>query len=343
MALTRMRARLTVVRWLLFVFALAITAHADTVVIDEGFEELNLGKHLELAYDPTGEATIDDVLAGKLQFTPSTKDVPNFGYRKGAEWARVELDDRRRDADRLVLRLAYAQTDSFDVYDGAGQPIGRAGDHVPLVEWKVSFREPAVFVYPHAPRLIVRVGGGAVHQLPLSLQTPRWLENHRVSDTGVEAAYFGALVAMAAYNFLVWFAVKDALYLQYVAFLVAYGVFQTGLAGFGFRLLWPGQIGFADRIVPSGIGFVGICSSLFAMRLLETQKVAPRFNKVGRFVVASLTLHQLVAWLGPYNLAMRIVIAVASVWAVFLIGSGVVSSRSSRIGRIFLGAWLAFM
>jgi len=41
----------------------ARVAHADTVVIDEGFEELNLGKHLELAYDPTGTATLDDVLA----------------------------------------------------------------------------------------------------------------------------------------------------------------------------------------------------------------------------------------------------------------------------------------
>ncbi|MBM4377635.1 MAG: hypothetical protein FJ095_21375, partial [Deltaproteobacteria bacterium] len=40
-------------------------ASADTVVVDDAFEEMSLGKHLELAYDPGGELTIDDVLAGK--------------------------------------------------------------------------------------------------------------------------------------------------------------------------------------------------------------------------------------------------------------------------------------
>ena len=193
MALTRMRARLTVVRWLLVVIALAITAHADTVVVDEGFEELNLGKHLDLAYDPSGDATIDDVLAGKLQFAPSTKDVPNFGYRGGSEWAHLRIRDGRALADSLVLEHGYAITDTLELFEVEGGRVlrhGRTGDHVLLGEWDMLWRFPAFKLAARADHdLYLRLESEASHQLPFTLYA-RDPDGNRFGVSSFPAALF---------------------------------------------------------------------------------------------------------------------------------------------------------
>jgi len=151
-------------------------ASAGTIVIDDAFEEMSLGKHLELAYDPTGELTIEDVLAGKLQFTPSTKDVPNFGYRKGAESARVFIDDRRaplQDALRVVFE--QGQVDRLEVFDVVDGVIGRrrlAGDQVPRRQWGTEVTRMPTFALkrggaPGATTAVLHSVGDHSHQFPV--------------------------------------------------------------------------------------------------------------------------------------------------------------------------------
>ena len=115
----------------LFLFATeasaASAASAAEVVIEDGFAELSLGKSLELAYDETGALTFDDVRGGKVPFAPSTKDVPSFGYRTGATWARFTVDDRRPEsAESLVWEFAYGQTDRLEVFDR--RDVGDVGE-----------------------------------------------------------------------------------------------------------------------------------------------------------------------------------------------------------------------
>ena len=86
---------ITVMVAVLAVLAIEARAGAATLVVEPGFTEVTIGKSLEVAYDPTGLLTFDDVRSGKVQFAPSAKDVPNFGYRTGGTWARFAIDDRR--------------------------------------------------------------------------------------------------------------------------------------------------------------------------------------------------------------------------------------------------------
>ena len=59
--------------------------------LGEGFSSAIVGRSLDLALDVPGTASLDEVLAGKVQFTPSEKDVPSFGYRHGVEWAHLDI------------------------------------------------------------------------------------------------------------------------------------------------------------------------------------------------------------------------------------------------------------
>jgi signal transduction histidine kinase/AmiR/NasT family two-component response regulator len=328
----------------------ARVAHADTVVIDEGFEELNLGKHLELAYDPTGEATIDDVLAGKLQFAPSTKDVPNFGYRGGAEWARFRLRDVRRSPGDLFIVHGYGQTDAIDLFatcdSGRRAVVQRRGDHRPEEIQQPSFRF-ATFVL-HQPQgecdLVVRLVSNAAHQLPLVLYRERSLDDARLGDTAVEAAYFGALLAMALYNLFVFVAVRARLYLSYVSFLLSYAMFQLGLSGLGFAYVWRHSGRFVDVVSPLFIGLVGVSSTIFTRQLFDGIAMPRALANTRDVLLLALAAHQVGTWFLPYGVATRVVVFLAIVWCVVLIGSGVVAIRSGHTsGRIYLVAWVAFI
>ena len=231
--------------WLLamLLVAWAWPARAGTVVLDDTFDEVVIGKHLELAYDPSGALTLDDVLAGKLHFTPSTKSVPSFGYRGGAEWARLTLEDRRaHPRERLVLEHGYAPTDLVElttVLADGSRTAARAGDHVAHDAWPIDARL-ATFAVPEGTREVyLRLESTASHQLAFTLR-PRepWLRHAAMANT-VQALYYGALAAMVVYNTMLWASVGLTLYGFYVGFLVSYGAISLQLAGYLFLCLWP--------------------------------------------------------------------------------------------------------
>ena len=347
MALTRMRARLTVVRWLLVVIALAITAHADTVVIDEGFEELNLGKHLELAYDPTGEATIDDVLAGKLQFAPSTKDVPSFGYRKGAEWARFELEDSRGAASPIIIEHGYGQSDVVELFDRRREAdtTFTAGDHVSLVRWDLKERFPAFRLEAARTRTVFfRLAGGATHAVALRAYRLASYEVHRRADLAGQSFYFGALLVMVVYNALVGIATRARAYAYYVAFLISYGVFQLAVGGLGYVAIW-GEVGrWVDLLCPLAIGWVGTFSTLFAFDLLSVRASLPGTLAAFRVVVLVTAIGPGLAALHGYRSAMFTVFAAAALWALVLLSIGArLAWRGMRAARLFILAWSFFI
>ena len=349
MALTRMRARLTVVRWLLVVIALAITAHADTVVIDEGFEELNLGKHLELAYDPSGEATIDDVLAGKLQFTPSTKDAPNFGYRKGAEWARFELDDRRSAPAELIIEQAQGPADLVEVFSmGAdGSTVTRAvsGDHIAPERRAVRHtRFPSLPIAPRSSKVFVRLTGSATHQISVKLYEAERFQSHVWSDGVVQFAYFGGVLLMAAYNAFVAVATASAAYALYVAFLLAYLTFQAGVGGQQSLFVDAGRWPIFDWIIPIAMAACFAFAVLFAVRLLGLSRSFPRATR-GLYAGALATcIAPLFAPLLGYATFVEGVLIIGCVGVLGLLGLAIsLARRGHRSARLYLAAWGALI
>jgi len=111
-------------------------ARADTLVLEGDVQEIAVGPHLELAYDPTGRLDAAAVGGGALPWAPNTKEVPTFGYRDGTEWARLAIDDRRGPgALPLYLDHGSTQTDRLELYDlrDGDPPKARlGGDQVPL-------------------------------------------------------------------------------------------------------------------------------------------------------------------------------------------------------------------
>jgi hypothetical protein len=131
----------------------AAFAAEPAIVIDEHFTERSIGLDLSILEDSTAQLTLQDIRSAEYsnQFTPSTKPNPSFGYTQSAYWVRFTLNDIRNPsrpyADLpLMLTLSQAQTNLAELWcaNQQGDLVvqQRVGDHVPLVEWPMTFRMP---------------------------------------------------------------------------------------------------------------------------------------------------------------------------------------------------------
>jgi hypothetical protein len=88
-----------------------------------------------------------------------------------------------------------------------------------------------------------------------------WQES--LSSYAMLSVYFGMLLALAAYNLLLWFSLRDHNYLTYVLFAISMAVGQLSLNGLGNQFLWPdwpvwGNLAFSTGFAATG--FFGACS-----------------------------------------------------------------------------------
>ncbi len=335
-------------RFALSLVLAAGTANAGEVVLENGFTGRGLGRDLELAYDATGHVTFDDVRAGNLQFAPSTSDVPNFGYRGGAEWAHFSLRDRRGvRAETLVLELAYPSTDLIEVFEIAadGAPhTEAAGDHVPFSAWPLDARIPAFPLKADTEEVWVRVSGGASHQLPLTLRTRDAWRAHTARENLVQAVYYGALAAMLIYNALVWAAVGLRIYGFYVAFLLAYGAISLLFGGVAYATILGDAPWLNDHLMALSIDADGVASIAFALRLLGLGPNRPFFQRTAQALTLAFAVAAAASLVLPYSLGVRATYALITPWVLWLFGAGIVAlRRGERAGRWFLLAWSTFI
>ncbi len=334
-------------RWIVAIVLVASRASARDLIIENGFDEVPLGEFLELAYDPSGALTLDDVVAGALPFAASHREVPTFGYRSGTEWARLRVVDVRNVRGSLVLEHGYGLTDLLELNELEGPRVirrTRAGDHVPASDWDIVARFVAFEIQPRAEHSIyLRLEGGASHQLAFTLRDRASYEAHRRRDLATQCLYYGALSAMFLYNALLWLSTRSRAYAYYVGFLGFYAVFQ--LASTGFLPPLVGAVGsFADFPMILAILGVGDFGLLFAAELLDLATLAPTSRRALLAQCVAQSAAILASLPFGYSVAIHVTLVFAFAWAVAMLAVGVLAvRRGSNAAKLYLLAWGALL
>jgi two-component system, NtrC family, sensor kinase len=333
----------------LLVLLVAGRAGAAPVVVGPTFEEAPVGLAMELAYDPTGELTVDDVRAGKIAFEPSHVESPSFGYRDGAEWVRFRIEQERgTPSPDLVLTLPHAITDFATVVafeDGGRRTAMVAGDHVSRTRWPLASRMPS-FPLPRGTREVyARFSGEGSHQVGLVLRRDDAWRAMNDLDTVVQALYFGALGAMLIYNLLVWAAVGLRIYGAYVGFLLAYAFVSSGLSGLLFRIVSPARAFDAlDHVPAVAMAAVGAFSLMFVEGLLEFGAKRAQVLKAFRALQGIALVLAPVSLVTRVSFGLRMSLVFIVPWAIVMLSAGLYAlHRRERAARWYLLAWGAFI
>lgn len=273
------------------------TAQAAALVPAD-LTKLSLRPHVQVMEDAGGQLTIADVsapaMASRFQTVPGTSDL-NFGFTSSAYWLRFQLRSDASLPSKGLLEVAYPALDRVDFYaDLNGAPVALSAGYTLPFSSRAFVHRQLVFPVTLPPgasnTVYLRVVSRSSLTVPVTLWSPDALHASDQRTYSVLALYFGMLLALGAYNLLLYFSLRDTIYLIYVAFLVSLAASQAGILGLAAQFIWPDWPRGGDLIQPAGYCLAGLFGAMFSSRLLATAEWAPRLNQLLAFIQVAFLL-----------------------------------------------------
>ena len=326
-------------------------------ILREGKNILS-GIPLDFLEDAKGVLSWKEVAHGNASrlFRPTPFTVPNFGFTNKVYWLRFTLVNRSR-RSLWYLRINYPPLDNVNLHYGeiSGKNAGKmtrllSGDARPFAIRAVKNRTP---IFPLELKengtyaIYLRVQTQGTMQVPLSLYRPEAFHSQDHNEQILLGIYYGIFMVLALYNLILFFLVREKVYLFYLLYITGYGIFQMNLNGISFEYLWPSFPEWNNISLPLSIGWAFFWGALFASELLDTRRNSPRLHYYLLFL-GSLLFIYLVISLFPdsvsYYHRINIGAGLIIVFGFSVLFSGVrVALLGFRPARFFLIAWLAFI
>ena len=288
-------------RWIGIVFlSLAFwlsagTVTAGTVTLDETTAMVNLSPYWEALKDHDRQWQIVDVrdkpFPDLRQQAGVQRDSVNFGVIDAAVWLRVTLHNPADHPLDRLLEIGYPHLHYLDLYlpeDGGYRHI-TTGLARPYASRPIAHRN---FVFPlHlAPHseatYYLHVDGPTSVDVPARLWQQQEFIDKSLYEYMGQALYFGMLLALGLYNFLLFLSLRDRTYFFYVLFVASSALALVAYSGMGYQFLWRDAGGW--KLIASMIGFAcnGMALLLFQRYLLSTAQVVPALDRVMRVFIA---------------------------------------------------------
>lgn len=325
-------------------------ASVNALTLESSENALTLGPHYLVYKDESRALNIKDIVSGKspVIFQPLSAREPNLGYSQAVIWVRVDIENRLDRPADWMLEIPFPTLDDVEVFlveTDTNQILydKRAGDLRPFSERPYLHRH---FVFPVTlPSLkklafVYRVDSSGSLTIPSVLWPPALFHKNSQNAYFALSLYFGILIALFAYNFLLYFSLGDRVYIYYVFFTGAMALGQFSWNGLGFEYLWPNSTAWGNVASIAGFDATGLFGAVFSRAFLNTSRFAPAMDKAifacGTvfailLVTIPVTSYQFNAVLTSVNGLVFSLVAITA--------GGVCLARGFKSARFFLLAW----
>lgn len=311
-----------------------------------------LGRHAEHLQEHGAQLTLQQAMAefAAGRQTQATQPILSFGIGARPAWIRLTVDNARNAPLRRTLQIENAWLDRLDVYfvrGGRTLAAYRSGDTLPFGERPLPtrfFTFEQVFG-PGTTDIYLRVETTDPMVVPIYL-----LDAHQAAERSVVQQYsygflYGYLLALLAYNLLIWLGLRNRRHLLYAGFIGAFVLTNIAYTGHGYIWLWPDNVALQRWIIPSLMVLYGVAGLAFARHFLDTRSHFPRTHRaVGRFSALAAALLVAAIAAGSQLLALIVAFAFVTAFSLAMLLLGLMSLRAGhRYSRYFLLASIASM
>ncbi len=334
---------------LVMLFGAPAVAAPLSVFADHGAA---IGRATEIFPETDGRLTLAEAAAAYRagRFAPGDSPVLNFGIGAKPVWIRFAVDNPTSLPVPKRLSIETAWLDQVDVYfQRNGQTVATAllGDVKPYAQRPLASR---FFVVPQnfdpgVSEVFIRVETPDPMVVPLYLLSPDAL---RVRQTQQELSYgvvYGFLLALMAYNAILYFSLRSSRYLRYAIYLAMFIAMNVAYTGHGFAWLWPDSVRWQQWSNPLLMLAFGVSGLLFAIRFLDLRVYFPRVRRVVLgFCAVFGSLLGAAVLLGNQKAALLVAFSFALLFSGLMLVLGVISVRAGqKPAKYFLLAAFAAM
>ena len=256
--------------------------------LEVGVGEIRLGGELRYIEDPRSSLSLDEAIdaiygEGVLWNAPG---FPVFGYTDSTYWAAVSIDNRLEHDEEWLMKMAFAPIDVIEFYyqDRSGDwVVKKAGDTQPIatrdvVHHSILFQFP---VYAQQMQTFYfRVHSTGSVQLPISILSSEEFQKQSSDEYLWIGLFFGALAILCLYSFAIWCVTLDKSYLYFSLFLLSDAFYILSFQGLAYQFLWPDNIYWANRSLPTFTMLACATGSLFILQFFNLRKSSPKLDRV---------------------------------------------------------------
>jgi EAL domain-containing protein (putative c-di-GMP-specific phosphodiesterase class I)/GGDEF domain-containing protein len=183
----------------------------------------------------------------KILFTPSlSNDIPyDLGHQ--SYWVKINITNNTLNNQNLVLHADNSMLEFFDVYKA--NSILESTSMITQQNSAMNQRK-ILNIFPHIDfelaaestvQLITHIKSNGPPNIPLVIYNKENFGKRIDYAQIVYGLFIGIILLMSAYNFVLYFAIKDKVYLVYIGYLLASFIVSAGVTGYGY-LIFPKQV-----------------------------------------------------------------------------------------------------
>jgi PAS domain S-box-containing protein len=287
---------------LLFVVLAASSSHADqlppVLALEPGQDYRRLGRYMEILEDPSTKMELEKAVAPSLasRYKPVASNTLNLGVSPSAFWLRFKVSQPAgqpgRDQGGWLLDLGQPSLAYVSLYvrDGSGwrelETLSRDLKPFPLPS------RYAVFRLPDAPgqtlNFYMRVQGTSANFMdPQIFSQVGFLDQSR-SQLWILGAYCGAILALAIYNLVMFFSLRDRSYLWYVLTIVSMALYYLGWNGLFQDYMRFLPVEMSRHLPIAFLSVLFLCRGQFARYFLLTNQQASVLDRI--IITASIIM-----------------------------------------------------
>lgn len=275
----------------------------------------------------------------------SEKSVPNFGIIDDNIFLKFQLKNGTN-YDNLFLELAHPITDEVIFYNSDLEPEIQ-GSSFPFNHRKYDHTN-FIFELNLAPgtteTFYLSVKNTTQLQTPLFVGSKDALLQNDKQFNILLSVFLGLMIAMSAYNLVLFFFVKDYSYLYYVLFISLLAITQLVPQGFAFHYFWPNSTYlslYSMFFFPIAVGYAGV---FFFNTFLKTKKYLPKLIIVFRVLFVFYFFGLILTLSQQFHLAYVVIDLTALVVSlVMLSGAYIILKKGNKNALFFLIAWSVFL
>ncbi|MBQ4856607.1 EAL domain-containing protein [Pseudoalteromonas sp. MMG007] len=231
---------------LVFIFFIISTLASNLVVPTRYTVGKTTPVYLDYAYyiDENKTGSLKDIIASPNQLTnKSFSDIP-WSFKQQNYWLFIDLENKSLYEQDIVAHFDNPMVDHLSIY--------RLTPNNELIEtYKLGDKEESLSLFqysvPHIrfslpsksiERLAIKIDTIGISKTPVNLYRYKEFVDLVRSQTGIWGIFAGVLLMAALYNLVLYFGIKDRVYLIYIGYIMSALCLMGVVMGFGFYL-WP--------------------------------------------------------------------------------------------------------
>ena len=316
---------------------------------------VSLNKYLTVYEDIHGELTLNDVLSDPVvsRFISLQGRALNSGLSNSVYWLRLDLPAElvvglSRIDSRWLVEFDTPYINYLDVYLLDTEQLSlfaqwQSGDKFPFKQRPIpstNFTFPVDFHEPRGVTIVARLANDG-----LVIASPQlWPRDAYAAVTDsrgkLHGLFYGAMIIMALYNFVIFLTVRDIAYLYYVFSIIGMTLFEACNRGDALKYLWPDAPAYPNIMLAESIFFAEVFTLLFINRFLKLEEHLRLWSKVVQSLALVAAAMMIVAFFIPNRYSVNIGSGLAMMLSLLAAYVAIVRAKTgSRSARFFLVAW----